>query len=1621
MEVVNFKDSNDIFQIAYQRIANVSYFCIIKSMTMNKYLYILFVIVASVIAINKTFSQTRPNKIAGLQLWLRADSNVVLNGNTVSAWNDCSGKGNNAIQSNPANQPIFTSNCIAGLPAIIFNGNSSKQFLLTPKGLFNGDTAITLFFVIKLHDGSTNSGIWGSNMAYNNFEFLASNGDASVNGGVRIKSDGVLSSTNLCSPINSWNFVTLQCSPKINTYKSGSTISTNVGNSLPIANDIQQAIGRYAGNVGSYFGNFDLTEMLFYNKSLSLTDRNEIENYFKIKYSKPAVLLANDIIINNSICDTIIHAGKGYENYLWNTGETTESIKVNKTGTYRVETTDIFGISSKDSIAIIYTNYPNTISDTTICPQTKIIWDTELNPSNFSFKWNTGEKTPSISINQAGAYAVTITDSKGCTVVSKPSIISIDGFNKNIDLGSDTTLCKNNKISVQKGESLCNSFLWNDGSTNKSLAIKKTGKYYLTVTDKYSCMTFDSITVTISGSAPIPDFNYVISSNNTVQFSNMSSPLGSNWNWNFGDGTNSSNSKPLHSYSIGGTYTVELKVSDNLCHNSLTKIIYLPVINKTGLLLWLRSDSNVTSNGSLVSSWNDCSGNNTNVIQQKSIYQPSLKTNSLNGYPLIHFDGVDDYLNGGDICDVSASGITIFTVGKYTSGEIITKGKSSGIWPSYGLGISPSSIYYGLITDIDNSIVVPNPLYPGDIITQIINRNTAKQYAYLNGVSKGSTIINSKFTAFNDYYFLVGAYGNETGTVPPCAGMYLNGDIAEIIIYNKPLTETERISVETYLKNKYSPKPISLGDDIVITQSLCPTTIHAGKGYASYLWSTGETTESITVNKTGKYLINVTDTVFGYESSDDINVTFNIEPHIIQDTTICPKASLSWDTKLNTTDFNFKWSTGETTSSITIKNAGNYILTVNDKFGCSYISDTVNVKIDDFDKSIDLGKDTTLCKNNELELVKGADRAVQYLWSDGTHNKTMILVSGDKYYYVTATDKYTCTAKDSIKIKVQGIAPTTPFTMTGHCQKNEITLKDNSVLSDNTTKIIAYKWIIESDTLLSKDTSYIFKNAGLFYIKHIAITNGACSGSKTLPITIDPIPSISFIPSSICQYSPANFINTSSFNKSNSESILWNIEGLKIEGKDTTTHIFKNYGYTPVSLTITTKDNCTDSLVKKVEVKFSPKAKFTNTPACGLIAYLLEDKSTSPFAYGLTSRNWYVNDLTSQEESFISFPDSTLKGDNVLLKVTGVNGCFDTVSRFIPYSPIPKAALEFKKSCVGDLMKFSNKSTVASGKISEWKWNIGSTIERYNSNTSVNLDSLKSPSLPVTLIVKSNMGCSDTISKVIKIPKVAFDYKKGNDDPRDITFSKLIYDSTMNYKWTFGDTDSSTEINPRHIYDNSGVYAITLYAYNANICVSSDTTIKLPKYTLDIALLDIQKPIKINDEVTIKTLFKKTGTMPITNINFIITTDNDNYILKHWSERDTAGGYETLTFETPFKAESPKYICIDASFIGKDSNVVKSIQKCITLIKEFTFFTAYPNPADDYLTLDFISPENGTAQYYLYNNIGQIIQENSVTIVEGINKLTIPTDNLNQGYYNWKLNVAGKEKTGQFLIKRSSK
>jgi hypothetical protein len=114
--------------------------------------FVCFTFVVLVMMVSPGWAQTTSYKINTeiptdhLELWLKSDEGVVLNGSTVSKWMDQSGNGNDALQKNVNRQPVLVENGLNGKPVLSFDGVDDRLG-------FTGSSLIskmTLFFVYKL-------------------------------------------------------------------------------------------------------------------------------------------------------------------------------------------------------------------------------------------------------------------------------------------------------------------------------------------------------------------------------------------------------------------------------------------------------------------------------------------------------------------------------------------------------------------------------------------------------------------------------------------------------------------------------------------------------------------------------------------------------------------------------------------------------------------------------------------------------------------------------------------------------------------------------------------------------------------------------------------------------------------------------------------------------------------------------------------------------------------------------------------------------------------------------------------------------------------------------------------------------------------------------------------------------------------------------------------------------------------------------------------------------------------------------------------------------------------------------------------------------------------------------
>lgn len=260
------------------------------------------------------------------------------------------------------------------------------------------------------------------------------------------------------------------------------------------------------------------------------------------------------------------------------------------------------------------------------------------------------------------------------------------------------------------------------------------------------------------------------------------------------------------------------------------KIFLSSSIPSSNLKLWLRSDLAVTSASSSVSTWGDVSGLENDATQSTGGNQPTWVESVINGNPALQFNGTSSKMSLPTSSDlgIQSNPYEFFVVGKSSSSNVqflIAGGALEQfeyhLNGSTGARFIPTTLAY-----IDKGTAGS---YTNGSAHLFSARASASGGAVrVDGVDGGTS--ESNLLSSDGGNLLLGVRGDGT--------YYFNGDIAEVIIYNRVLSAEERTSVEQYLKSRYA-----------ISGNTTNTFQTAGNWSVAGNWSNGlpETTTNVTI------------------------------------------------------------------------------------------------------------------------------------------------------------------------------------------------------------------------------------------------------------------------------------------------------------------------------------------------------------------------------------------------------------------------------------------------------------------------------------------------------------------------------------------------------------------------------------------------------------------------------------------------------------------------------------------------------------------------------------------------------------------------------------------------------
>jgi PKD-like domain/Secretion system C-terminal sorting domain/Fibronectin type III domain len=221
------------------------------------------------------------------------------------------------------------------------------------------------------------------------------------------------------------------------------------------------------------------------------------------------------------------------------------------------------------------------------------------------------------------------------------------------------------------------------------------------------------------------------------------------------------------------------------------------------------------------------------------------------------------------------------------------------------------------------------------------------------------------------------------------------------------------------------PTPVITG-----TLLICPgssTTLDAGSGFSSYLWSNGSTSQTISVNTAGSFSVTVTN-ASGCNRTSNVGTSFLVAPSptISGNSSFCPGSSIALIANPGYT--NYVWSNGSNVATTNVNSIGTYIVTVTASNGCT---GSASKAISQATPPTPVISGTlSFCGSSSTALNAGSGY-LSYSWSTGATSQS-ILASTATTFTVTVTDVNGCTGSASVTTTKTGSVPETPGPIAGN-------------------------------------------------------------------------------------------------------------------------------------------------------------------------------------------------------------------------------------------------------------------------------------------------------------------------------------------------------------------------------------------------------------------------------------------------------------------------------------------------------------------------------------------------------------------------------------------------------------
>lgn len=893
-------------------------------------------------------------------------SNVVLNataGFNSYAWS--SGATTASLTAATTGTYTVTATDVVGCTAtatisVTANTGSASIAALTDSVLCNGDSILLTANAgtnYNWNNGATSQSIWASAAGLYNVQVTNANGCTATSLPTQVYSSAATavitspaSDTIICIGSN----LNLTASGGGNyLWSNGSTAS-----SLSLSPSLS---GTYTVTVTNADGCVDVTDVL-------------------VTVNDPQVSITSaDPLSFCSGSSANISATGGFSNYSWSTGQTgINTINITSTTSVSVLATDADGCTATSNVLQTQVSSATVnvtlSSDPVLCPGETI--SLQSTPA-VNYTWSNGATSASITTGP-GTYTVSITDANGCTAVSNSIVLTQSIPGASITSASGLlSFCPDSSLELIANNGA--SYLWSTGAVTQSIVIVDAATYEVTVTNADNCTAQASITVNesvpVASITPSGPTTFCAGSQVTLSANN-----GTGYLWSDGSTSQSITVNAANNYSVTVFDAIGCPASDamSVIVNSATASIS-PSLDTTfctgdSIQLFNQSPNTVSVQ------WSNGLTGNSIWVNTNSSY--SFVVTDINGCTAASTP-VNTFLNI-PIAFITPQSNTVICP---NTSVILNANNSTGntfVWSDGSTASSLSASANGsYVVTVTNSLGCVATSAPVDVLVSIptasitVNSNT--------DLCPGQ---QASMTANIGASYLWSPGGQTTQNLLTSAGGSYTVEVTDSIG-----------CVATSTPVQVNNLPAEAVTAVTGTTSFCrgETVTISVLTPGNYVWSNGETGNSITVGDGGLYTVAVTNLNGCIKVSDPVAVTVHEYPVIsftADSSSECEAFKIRFR-NYSTFDNNslIHWSFGDGTTTnqyspvhwYTIDGNYNVVLTITSPFGCSS-SDSSEIPVIRYPDPV---ADFSIVNNIDnvfagpISFVNKSKNAVRYLWDFG--------------------------------------------------------------------------------------------------------------------------------------------------------------------------------------------------------------------------------------------------------------------------------------------------------------------------------------------------------------------------------------------------------------------------------------------------------------------------------------------------------------------------------------------------------------------------------------------------------------------------------------------------------------